>query len=250
MGRSLATWLTASIGLAGCAHRTAEPLDLIPFAFEARTSRGEIWVMPPLTVHAPVEMNEQHLLGAALPLRQRRIRAERTKELASLPEAIAEVLPGEVNARLGAHWRGQFRHHGAPPSQSHRLADAVSHRRPDLHAVLEGYAETFGRWVLLTWVTELEGEPLTRRALPGEVVQTASGSVVVDFEDDPHLVSVRMGTALLAPDGDVVLRYEDRFEAVLTGQTARHEAARQLAKSLADEIAIVWMTETSLAGQL
>lgn len=232
-----------------CTHRHIEPLDLLPFAFEARSSRGEIWVMPPLAVHAPVQINEQHMLGAALPLRQRRIRAERTAELAALPTTIAEVLPGEVNARLGATWQGQFRHSPAPPSHAHRLTDAVLHRRPDLHAVLEGYAEGNGRWVLLTWVSELSGDPLIRSALPGEVVQTSSGPVVVDFEDDPHLISVKLGMALLAPDGEVVLRYEDRFEAVLSGRSARQEAARQLARALADEIALVWMTEAHLAGR-
>ena len=241
-------WLSLFISIS-CSYRHVEPLDLLPFAFEARASRGEIWVMPPLAVHAPVEMSNQHILGAALSPAQHAIRARRMREIGALPQTIAEVLPGEVNAQLGAMWTGQFRHHPAPISRAHRLTDAVLHRRPDLHAVFEDYAEAFGRWALLTWITELESQPLMGRALPGEVVKTESGPVVVDFVDDPHLLSVRLGTALLAPDGEVVLRYEDRFEAVLTGRSGCQQAARQLAAALANEISLVWMTEGRLANQ-
>lgn len=234
---------------ASCATRHVEPLDYLPFAFEARASIGEIWVLPALAVHQPVELDERHMLGAALTLRQRRIRKQRTLELEGLPATIGQALPGEVNATLGAAWQGQFRHHAAPAEHTQRLSDAVLQRRPDIQGVLETYAQAFGRWALLTWVTEISGEPLIRRALPGEVIETPAGPVVVDLEDDPHLVSVKLGTALLSPDGEVVLRYEDRFDAVLTGQDARENAGRRLARALADEITMVWMTESGLAIQ-
>jgi len=247
MVRAIGLWLPCIL-VAGCAHHSVEPLDLQSFAFEARASRGEIWVMAPLAMHDPIEMSEQHLLGAALPLTQRPIRARRTQEVASLPDAIARALPGEVNARLGASWSGQFRHQAMPPDHAERLGNAVAHRRPDLHAVLEGYAQAVERWVLLTWVTELDAEPLVQDAWPGEIVETSAGSVVVDLDDDPHIVSVKLGTALLSPDGEVVLRYEDRFDAVLTGDTATSDAARHLARALAAEITRVWVTEGGLIG--
>ncbi len=230
-----------------CSHHTIEPLDYLPFAFEARPSQGEVWVLPVLATHHPVHIAERHLLGQALPRPQRKIRDQRAAELAMLPSSIALALPGELNARLGAQWKGEFRHRPTA-NPLNRVADAVAHRRPDLHAVLEHYGAAFGEWALLTWVNGIACEPLIARALPGDVVVTPAGPVVVDLDDDPQLISVQLGTALLAPDGEVVLRYEDRFVTVLTGRAAKQDAARDIAGSLADEVAMVWMTEQRLAG--
>lgn len=247
MARSVFAGLTLMM-LTGCgATRSVEPLDHLSFAFEARLSQGEIWVMPPVAAHAPIELPEQTWMGMRLQAPRTLARQRRSDEIASLPEFVAQVLPGEVNARLGPGWNGQFRHAKQFPSlHAHRLADAVRHRRPDLHAVLENFAHEYGEWVLLTWVTKLTGEPLIRQALPGEVVETPSGKVVVDFADDPHLITATLGLALLSPDGEVVIRYEDGFHAVLSGTSAPQDAAHQLAKALVDEVSLVWMTEGRL----
>lgn len=238
--------------LAGCLHQpVAAPADGLSFAFEARPTQGEVRVVPALAVHEPLEVNLDSYLGAALPHHRELARHARTRALAEIPEAMGVALPGEVNGELGLSWGGQFRTHRLPAGPQQRLADALSGRRPDLHAVLaEAAAAVGGEATLFSWVTDLEGDPLTLRGFPGETVETTAGPVVLDHREEPFLVTARVGMALVTQDGEVVIRYEDTYDAILSEEGGASEAGRVLARSLAQEVVLVWATDPRLwAGE-
>jgi hypothetical protein len=67
-----------------------------------------------------------------------------------------------------------------------------------------------------------------------------------DPSDEPYLVSARLCMALVASDGEVVVRYEDRFEGVLSGPDGVHRAGRELARALASEVTKVWAVDPRL----
>ncbi|HHO51864.1 MAG TPA: hypothetical protein ENK18_13540 [Deltaproteobacteria bacterium] len=249
---AIAHLLAIGLWLSGCTHRPmSTPADGLSFAFGARPTRGEVRVVPALAVHAPLEVNLDSYLGASLPHQRELVRHARTRALAEIPRAMGLALPGEVNSELGLTWGGQFRSHRLPFVAQQRLADALVGRRPDLHAVLaEAAAAVGGEATLFSWVTDLRGDPLTLRGLPGETVETTAGPVVLDHRDEPFLVTARIGMALVTRDGEVVLRYEDTYDAILSEDGGADETGRVLARSLVQEIVLVWATDPRLwAGE-
>lgn len=233
---------------AACTPRVViDPLDRLPFAFEARGTYGEVNVIPALALHEPVEPNLDSYVGAALPYHRSSIRALRAEQLEQVPSAVGLALPGEVNGLLGLKWPGQFHDHRIPPASLSRLGAALTGRRPDLHASLAEAAHgAGGEASLFSWVIELEGEPLSLRGFPGEVVQTVAGPVVLDHDDEPYLVEAEVGMALVTEDGAVLLRYQDTYHALLSRESTPQDAGRMLARSLAEEVVLVWGTESGM----
>lgn len=235
----------ASFGVGCSAHqRTPEPF--LPFAFEARPTSGEIRVMPALQLHDPVTPELGSFLGRALSEDQIRVRRQRAHQLDGLSEAVGLALPGEVNGELGERWGGQFCSHGYPLGARQRLADALRSRR-GVDLALGAVARSIGGdAVLISWMDRLEAEPLTLNGMPGLVVETPAGPVVVDSSDEPYVVSARVGMALVAADGEVVVRYQDTYETVLSGARGLSTAGRDLAHALAQEVATVWAVDPRL----
>ncbi len=244
------SWLGIGLALGACAPRTSvTPADHLSFAFEARPTWGEVRVVPTLALHGPVSVNYDSYLGRSLPLHRQQIRRERTRELAQVPAALGRALPGEVNARLGRTWSGQFRGHDLAAPARDRVRDALVGERPDLHASLAHAArEVGGQATLFCWVRGLEAEPLSLRGFPGEVVETELGPVVLDHQDEPYLVRAEVGMALVTQDGEVVLRYQDTYPALLSARADAQSAARELARSLAEEVSLVWAVDPRLGG--
>ena len=240
--------LVLSLAALGCARVPPEPspADTLMFAFEARTTAGEVRVVPALALHDPLDVNLNSYVGPALPPHRQRIRHKRTRQVRRLPRHLGLALPGEVNGLLGTAWEGQFRGTSLPTGAESRLSDALTGRRPDIHATLSNAArEVGGQATLFSWVRHLAAEPLSLRGFPGEVVETEIGPVVLDHEDEPFLVSAEIGMALVTEDGDVVLRYQDTYQALLSDDTDEAAAGRALARALAEEIAPVWAIEPS-----
>ncbi len=250
MGRRV--WCFSAIvtlGLAaagsGCVKATT-PAPL-PFAFDARPTWGEIRVLPVVGVHEEVPVNLDSLFGADLTESRRRVRKKRTWQLDSaLPSQVAWALPGALNGALGDSWGGQFISHRHPPGVRDRLTNALTGQR-DLDATLGEVARTVGgNATLVCWVRSVHGEPLSVQGLPGQVVQTEFGPVVVDHDDEPYLVNAVVGMALVARDGEVVVRYEDTFGTLLSARQGPEYAARDLAAALADEVVKVWAVDPRL----
>lgn len=102
-----------------------------------------------------------------------------------------------------------------------------------------------GRSVLVTWVRGLTGAPLTNEFLVGEVTYVGDGPVVVTLEQ-PYRVTGRFGLALISPTGDVLVRYEEPFEAVLGDHYGPGRIARDVARDLAEEVSRFWPRDPAL----
>ncbi len=229
--------------LSGCVSR---PAAILTWRFEARPTAGEVRVMPVLSLHDPPRVNLDTWLGTQIIYPEERRRRRRTEELAELPAAFGLALPGAVNAALGGTWDGQFRYREWPVGSAERLEVALQNPRRMEPALVHAARGVGGEAMLVTWVTGLKGEPLTAQGMPGEVLSTTVGLVVVDAGDEPYQVSMDVGMALVTRDGEVVLRYSDRFEAILSERLGTSYVGSQIAQALAAELAKVWATDPEL----
>ena len=96
------------------------------------------------------------------------------------------------------------------------------------------------------WTASLRGEPVSNQGLPGDLVTTDAGPVIVDHGEEVYRVRARVGLALVAPDGEVVVRYVDTYEALLSDRADPAQAARDLARDLAAQVALIWPTDRRL----
>ncbi|MFT4621464.1 MAG: hypothetical protein ACI8PZ_000116 [Myxococcota bacterium] len=229
------------LGLAGCVPH-ATPVQ--SWRFEARPTRGEVRVLPVITTHDAPSLDTSSFLGRGLTPEVEAVRRARTRELDQVPSAIGLALPGAVNGVLGQTWRGQFRYaewRGASRDRVERVLERDGRR---LDAKLGRAARSAGGdAILVTWVSKIEGRALTADGFAGDIVETTAGSVVVDHEDEPYHVVVGVGMALVARDGEVVLRYQDSFEALLSSRMSPEHVGRVVASELASEVGKVWATD-------
>lgn len=239
--------IAAVLVLGGCAHRTsfADTRPVLPFVtFEATPTAGEVRVVPALRLHDPLEPELGSFFGPALPAGPVATRIARTAELEDLTAAVGLALPGEVNGVLGDTWTGQFRSHRMPKAAGQHLATALRGGGRDLDDALADAARAVGGdAVLFSWLDRLDAEPLTLKDVPGMVIETPAGPVVVDDGDQPYVVTAQVGMALVAHDGEVVIRYHDTYETVLSGARGPDVAGRDLAQALARDIVKVWFTD-------
>lgn len=235
--------LAAFLGVQGCAARCEGPVQ--PWRFEARTTHGVVRVLPVIVDHAPVDVSDDDYLGAGLTWLGEWLRSEREAEAARIPHALGRALPGALSASLGPAWDGAFLN-GRFPTGARTGVKRALLAGDGLDDALEAVVRGQDGSVLVTWVTGLKAHALTDDGFPGDVLDTSVGPVVVDQVEQPFLVEAVVGMALVAPDGEVVLRYTDVFGTVLSARRAPEVAARELAQGLADEVALVWATDPRL----
>jgi hypothetical protein len=218
-------------------------LPALAWNAEARSTDGVIRVLPVLGLHDdPVVNYDEALAGAHVPYGREKGRQARTAQVAEIPDAIGMALPGQLQIELGGAWDAQFRVGRFPVGGQTRLAQAIG--SGDDNAIDEALGSLGkvdgGRTVLVTWVENLDGRPITAEALPGEVVHTASGPVIVDLSEEAYRVHATVGMALVMGDGEVVLRYADEYEAVLSSRGGSRGAGTDIARALAGEVVKVW----------
>lgn len=213
--------------------------DTLPWDFAAREAEGDVRVLPLLELGDAPGLVRDTWIGLPAPPEQERIRRRRTAELARVPHQIGLALPGAVNGELGPTWSGDFHIARWPDGIDERAIGAIERNE---WRILGSVARAVGGdAVLLTWLTALDGQPITASNMPGDVVDTPAGAVVVDLRDEPYLVTATIGAALVTRDGEVCLRYTDTFEAVLSARYDADRVGRQLARSLAAELTRVWV---------
>lgn len=242
----LAAFLPVALG--ACLHPAVVPggRPVMPFAFEARPTEGEIRVVPALRLHEPLDVELDSFLGPALPPGPVSVRVARTRELQELSRAVGLALPCEVNGALGAAWPGQFTSHDMPQAAQRHLEEALRGEGDLDQALADAARAVGGDGVLFSWMDRLEASPLSLVDVPGAVLDTPAGPVVLDDRDEPYLVSARIGMALVAADGEVVLRYTDTYETVLSGARGPTVAGQDLAREIVDEVAMVWAVDPRL----
>jgi hypothetical protein len=176
------------------------------------------------------------------------LRVHRTEQLEELPYYVGLSLPGAVNGVLGMGWKAQFRSAKYPVSGQTKVRAALAGKR-DLDETLRRVAATMGQQaVLYTWIQELDGYPLSRDSAPGWVEETSWGPVVVRWSEEPYLVNMRVGMALVTGDGEVVLRHEDRFTTVLSDAQNPEVAAGDIARSIAGQVTQAWSADQVFAN--
>ena len=99
---------------------------------------------------------------------------------------------------------------------------------------------------LVSWVEDITATPITQEAAPGEMVQSDVGPILVNLFEESYRVRATVGMALVASDGEVILRYRDDFESILGEQRNPNRVGRDLAMSLAREITKMWPIDPRL----
>ncbi len=232
--------LLALLVASACAHRPSTAPPTLAWDVSARPVGGQIRVVPVLVASERPTLARASFLGTSLTTPRVLARDERVRELSRIPDALGLAVPGAVAAALGEGWSGRLVA-GALPSNGRERWEAAITGRADLTATLGALAARVGGdHALFVWVERLHGEPITARGFPGDLIVTEAGPVVVDHHDEPFLVSARVGMALVARDGEVVLRYTDTYDALLVGAMDADGAARALARAIAVEISTLW----------
>jgi hypothetical protein len=93
-----------------------------------------------------------------------------------------------------------------------------------------------GEVVLFRWISDIQAHPLGASTAPGTTLRAADRLVYVDDHTDPVLAEATVGLALVAADGEVFLRYEDRYSFVITGTNTAQRAGRFLAQQLVSDL--------------
>lgn len=231
----------------GCVHRAAADRLPEPWRFEARAATGVVRVLPVVDLHDEIPVELGSFVGLPVPEPRAALRARRTEQLQQVPAALGERLPGAVNGQLGLAWDGQFRHAPWPVGARERLREALEQPgTKELDAMLAELASRGPEATLFTWVREVDGDPVSRHGFPGDTVNTVAGPVHVSHRDEPYVVTLVAGLALVTRDGEVLIRYEYAYHTVLSGDLTARDAAGDLARRMAVDIVKVWATEAEL----
>ncbi|MBN2800093.1 MAG: hypothetical protein JXX28_13190 [Deltaproteobacteria bacterium] len=162
---------------------------------------GDIAVLPVVGPAQVPALDLDTWVGPELLGERRAQRALRTEQLAQIPGAVAVGLPGALTALASApphfhdaRWpprlRGAFSRHLFEDDRRDRL--------------LRRLGRATDATTLVAWVVRLDGLPLTAEGFPGDVLETASGPVVVDHGEEPYLVTLEGGFALIDRTGAVL----------------------------------------------
>lgn len=246
----------------------------------ARLVSADIVVLPAIVSNADPTLDDGLFGAGPVPLEAQDLRADRDAQVRTIGDLFGWAVPGALSAalhdqdfdpswsvgkwpagaapRVSAVLRGRGLQVAKGPTDDLVLwpledeedfddvvvppvSYAYDHGAPGaLDAALTDTARAGGgRPVLVTWVRGLSGSPLTNEFIVGEVTFIGEGPVVVTLEE-PYRVSGRFGLALVAPDGEVLVRYEEPFEAVLSDTYGPGRIARDVARDLAVEVARFW----------
>ena len=234
---SILLFVVAS-NMVGCVS-TPQKVQLA-WTFEPRATKGEVRVLPLLDLHQDLELNRSSYLGNDVPWVREELRRQRMEQLERVPHELGVALPGSINGQLGQSFTAEFSVGRYPVGMRQRLKVALL-GKADLDSTLADVARSVGGdATLLTWLTDFSGRPLTAEAFPGDFINTPMGPVRVEHLDEPYYVTADVGMALVAADGEVVLRYADIYESVMSGQADAVTVARDLTGSMAAEVSKVW----------
>lgn len=193
-----------------------------------------------LGVHDPVEVELGDYLGGGLPEPRVAVRSQRTTELAALPSEVGLALPGAVGGELGDDFLGTFRAAGWPDGARSRVVRALERGHGLDEALGAAGRAVGGDALLVTWVDQLQARPLSLDGAPGDMVDTPRGQVVVDHVDEPYLVDLGVGMALVSGDGQVLLRFREDVQTILSAARPPPVVGREVARHLAEEVARTW----------
>ena len=229
----------------GCAHHVSEPLDTLDWDLHPRVVQGLIHVAPVIVAAEAPTPDLTGIVGERLDDQRAAGRLHRTAQLAELPYAVHDQVPGALYATLPREWKGTFRDARLSIPDQARLTQAVAQDlplSPMLSRIAKGYE---GDAVLFTWVVTAEGQPLTDEHLVGELVFQDGVPVLVDHQGEPYAVQAELGVALVATDGEILFRYQDHYQGLLMDDSG---LAHDMAHDLVADIAPLWLNQHHEAG--
>ena len=234
-------------GLTLCSGCTTHvpPSSPVSWHFEARPENGQIEVMPVLSVMDLGEVNQQDFIGPIPPWRLQ-LRQQRMASIKHVPEAVGMALPGALASNLPANWPGQFHVGHFPGSSKSKLTDLISQGDSLDQVLYDIGSRKKDVSTLISWVEDIHATPITQEAAAGDFVASEVGPIVVNLFEESYRIRATIGMALIASDGEVILRYQDVFESVLGDQRNTHRVGRDLAIRLAEEITKMWPIDPRL----
>jgi len=230
--------LALAAALVGCPRRP--PAVDPPVVTELRPVTGEVRVVPGLGVHAPLAVELGDYLGGGLASPRVAVRSQRTAELGALSSEVGLALPGAVGGKLGEDFLGTFRATDWPDAARAKVVRALERGHGLDEALGAAGRAAGGEALLVTWVDRLEARPLSLDGAPGDMIDTPRGQVVVDHADEPYLVDLGVGMALVSGDGQVLLRFREDVQTILSAARPPPVVGREVARHLAEEVARTW----------
>ncbi len=212
------------------------PFTELDWAWAPLDLGSDIRVAPLVTVGTMPVLEPVGFLGEPLSGYAAELRDVRGAQVSAIPEAFSTALPGELASALPADWRGHLSDAKVPPGARSQLTAGLDGRASLEDALREAVVRLPGEVVLFRWMTDLQAHPLGSTAAPGTTLRAANRLVYVDQHTDPILAEATVGLALVAADGEVFLRYEDRYTFVITGTNTAARAGRDLAQRLVDDL--------------
>jgi hypothetical protein len=228
----LATPAQASPGLPTSLPRIVE----LDWGWAPLELGSDIRVAPLMVVGPLPELEVVGFLGEELHGAAAKLRTARSHQVAAVPEAFADALPGALASALPEGWHGHISDARVPPSTRTQLTAGIDGRRSLEDALQLAVDRLPGEVILFRWIADVEAVPLGSAAAPGTTLRAADRLVYVDTHTDPVLAHATVGLALVAADGEVFLRYEDRYPFVITGSNTAQRAGRELARQLVDDL--------------
>lgn len=224
------------IGCSGLKIAVEEPCwDAQPTTIE-----GEIFVLPPLVAVEAPELNLTGYLGEELQYGWTTGRIRRTSQIAELPYALSDALPGHLHSAFPSDWNGRFRPASMDPRRHRQLVTAAIQNSQLSTLMSETAQDLGGGGCLFIWITSLNSEALTESTMSGEMIFHQDLPVLVDRKNEPYKVEIGLGVALFDGDGVLAFRYSDAYETLLSSNQDLHHAAHQVAEKLVADLRLIW----------
>lgn len=212
------------------------PLSELDWSWAPLDLGTDIRVAPLVVVGSMPVLENTGFLGERLSGQAARLRSVRGAQISAVPDAFSTALPGELASALPADWRGHLSDAKVRPAARSQLTAGLDGRSSLDQALRAAVDHLPGEVVLFRWMTDVQARPLGSSAAPGTTLRAADRLVYVDQHTDPVLAEATVGLALVAADGEVFLRYEDRYTFVITGNSNAARAGRDLAQRLVDDL--------------
>lgn len=221
---------------AGPGLPTSLPTHELDWGWSPLDLGSDIRVAPLVVVGPLPELDPTGFLGEELQGNAAELRSLRGDQVAAVTESFSDALPGALASALPDGWHGHLSDARVSAGTRTQLAAGLDGRR-SLDAALQLAVDRVpGEVVLFRWISDIEAQPLGTTTAPGTTLRAADRLVYVDEHTDPVLAHATVGLALVAADGEVFLRYEDRYSFVITGTNTSLRAGRDLARRLVDDL--------------
>jgi hypothetical protein len=240
-------WMLLLLGLSIPQGLPMAPAGDLDWTSAPSDAPEDIRVTPLLLLGPLPDLGMVGFLGEPLQGRAASSREARQAALGEVPAAFAVALPGEMACALPAGWKGRFRDVDLNLSSRGRVTQALHDGQSVEKALRVAAAHLPGEAVLFRWMSDLSAVPLNSVAVPASTTRAGDRVVFIDADTDPVLVSATLGVALVAPDGEVYVRYSDRYDAVLSGVSGPRSVGRELARRLVTDVAVLLTAQEPLA---